>query len=217
MSAHQRLGRLGRRGGFATARATVAFATAAFCGALLCITVLGTTAAPAMAHSMPFVVVGQADGEPGFSFSIDGNKFSESVPELFADAPKLVPGEGVERRLWVRNNNEVKMNVSVIPQTTAKTDETAWAEVVPSADIALAPGEAAPLLVRLELPEFAGNDSQDKSLPVKLRLNFSEAVAQENGPLAHTGSGSGIWPLAGVTLLGGVGAYLVSRKRKVRQ
>lgn len=215
MSAHHRPGLPGR-GGIAVP------AAAGLAGAALCVAVLWTTAAPAMAHGVPLVVVGQVEGEAAisfsdFSFSIDGEEYSGRVPELFADAPRLVPGENLEKRLWVRNNNEVKVTVSVSPQTTAKTVGAALAEVSPSPAVALAPGEAAPLLVRLELADSAGNASQGNSWPVKLQFNFSEAAPGEEDPLAHTGAGTGIWPLAGGALMAGAGAYLVSRKRTVQR
>lgn len=189
----------GRRAGFAAA-AVVAAA-------------VGATAAPAVAHSAPSIVAVEDYPDASFAYSADGVAYSDSVPELFAKSPKLVPGEGVEEKLWVRNDNSMAVDVSVAALAPVEAGEPARAGLTPSPVVTLEPGAAAPLTLRLWLPESADNSSQASSWPVRLQVNVSEAAPVVMGELVETGATGGIWPLSVAALAGGAGAYLGSRRR----
>ncbi|AIY03646.1 hypothetical protein ART_4047 [Arthrobacter sp. PAMC 25486] len=174
---------------------------------------LSTTAAPVMAQSAPSVVVAEGYPDASFAYSADGVAYSDSVPELFATSAKLVPGEDVEEKLWVRNDNAMAVNVSVAAMAPPGAGEAAHAGLTPSPVVTLEPGAAAPLKVRMWLPESADNSSQASSLPIRLQVNAREAAPAVSGELGDTGATGGIWPLSVAALLGGAGAYLGSRKR----
>lgn len=180
--------------------------------AAVAVAAIGATAAPALAQDPPMVV---AEGAPdiAFSYSSDGVAFSKAVPELFSASPKLVPGEGIEKQLWVRNENSMAVEVSVAAVALLGDRELARAGLTPSPVVTLAPGAAAPLNVRIWLPESAGNSSQNRTWPVNLQVGARESASSTANELSYTGSSIGIWPLSVAALLGGAGAYLGARKR----
>lgn len=191
--------------------------------AVVAIAILSTTAAPATALGAPSAVVRSApivltsdvdSGAVALAYSADGVGFTSSVPSLFENSPKLVPGESVQERLWVRNDYDVAVNVSVAGPLSVGS-----ASVEPSATVTLDPGASGALLVRLTLPETADNSSQGQTWPVTLRVNISEkasspAIATEPAELGYTGGMTGIWPLAVAAIVVGVGAYTGARQRK---
>lgn len=193
----------GRRAGFVTAAVVAAAA-------------LSAAAAPATAQTPPMVVVTEGSAGIAFSYSADGVAHSSAVPELFGNSPKLVPGEGIEGKLWVRNDKSMAVNVSVAALAAVGAGETVRAGLTPSPVVTLAPGTAAPLNVRLWLPESADNSSQARSWAVGLQVNVSEAAPSGTSELGNTGATGGIWRLSVAALLGGAGAYLGARKRSRR-
>lgn len=208
--------------------------------AVVVVAVLSTTAAPAFALADPPSEVAQ--GAPAglspdrgssavrLAYSADGVGFSQTVPAIFENTPKLVPGESVEEKLWVRNDYDVAVDVVVgAPVLTAGGPGAAEqhvsvpvgqapVEVEPSTIVTLDPGASGTVLVRLTLPETAGNTSQGQAWPVNLQVNISEAAstpeaATQHVELGHTGGMTGIWPLSVAAILAGVGAYAGARRR----
>lgn len=196
---------------------------------------LSTTAAPAFAKTPPAAVAMVAaelggaaemdaapDGNgPVLAYSTDGVDYSTAVPDLFAHSPKLVPGESHEEKLWVRNDNAMAVDISVAALTPGAPS---WQESGAAArsEVTLNPGAEGSLLVRLLLPASSGNNSQGQTRAVQLRVYVSESVPgrngeSENNELGNTGTASGNWPLGVALVLGGTGAYLVSRRRGQRR
>lgn len=188
-------------------RATVAAAAVAM--------ILGVTAVAAHAEPDPPAVEATVgtDRAQQFSYSSDGVAYSAAVPALFAGSPKLVPGEGIEGQLWVRNENTVAVEVSVAALVPGGAAGDAQVRLTPSASVTLDPGAAAPMPVQLWIPESAGNASQGITLAVRLQINATEAVDAGGGELGSTGATPGIWPLAAAALLGGVAARLGAKRR----
>lgn len=184
--------------------------------AAVVVAAIGTTAAPAIAQHPPMVVVSAGNPDIAFSYSSDGIAFSKAVPDLFSASPKLVPGQEIEEQLWVRNENSVAVEVSVAAVAPLGDREITRAGLTPSPVITLAPGAAAPLQVRMWLPESADNSSQSQTWPVLLQVNARESAASTSQELSYTGGTNGIWPLSVAALLGGAGAYLGARKRRHR-
>ncbi|WP_104108833.1 hypothetical protein [Arthrobacter sp. N199823] len=178
---------------------------------------IGTTAAPAIAQRPPMVLVSEGNPDIAFSYSLDGIAFSKAVPDLFSGSPKLVPGQEIEERLWVRNENSVAVEVSVAAEAPLGEREPTRAGLTPSPVVTLAPGAAAPLQVRMWLPESADNSSQSQTWPVRLQVNARESVSSTTQELSYTGATIGIWPLSVAALLGGAGAYLGARKRRMQR
>lgn len=177
-------------------------------------TILGGTAVGAHAEPAPPAVDYTA---AQFSFSTDGVGYSSAVPNLFAGSPKLVPGEALAEELWVRNENAVAVDVSVTalaPVGAGEAGEEARVRLTPSPVVALQPGAAAPVQVRVRLPESAGNESQGITVAVRLRVNATEAANLRGGELGLTGATPGIWPLAAAALMGGVAALLGAKRRR---
>lgn len=187
----------------------MAFAAAAV------VAVLGSTPTATFAQTAPLTVEASESDEGGalFSYSSDGVQYSPAVPELFGSSPKLVPGESLAEDLWVRNENSLTVDVSVAGLAPAGVGEDARVGLTPSPAVTLQPGEAAPLPLLLWLPESAGNESQDRTWAVRLRVHAREVVAGSGGELGNTGGATGIWPLAVASFLVGSGAYLASRRR----
>lgn len=181
--------------------------------AAVVVAAIGTTAAPAYAQHPPMVVVAEGTPDTAFSYSSDGVVFSKAVPDLFGASPKLVPGEEIEEQLWVRNENSIAVEMSVAAGTPLGEGELARAGLTPSPVVTLAPGTAAPLQVRMWLPESADNSSQNQTWPVRLQINTRESASSATHELSYSGATGGIWPLSVAALLGGAGAYLGARKR----
>lgn len=178
---------------------------------------IGTTAAPAVAQHAPMVVVSEGNPDIAFSHSSDGVAFSKAVPDLFSASPKLVPGEEIEEQLWVRNENSVAVEISVAAVAPLGDRELTRTGLTPSPVVTLEPGAAAPLQVRMWLPESADNSSQSQTWPVRLQVNARESASSTTQELSNTGATNGIWPLSVAALLGGSGAYLGARKRRTRR
>ncbi|MFC8302288.1 hypothetical protein ACFUCV_01225 [Specibacter sp. NPDC057265] len=182
--------------------------------AALAITALAVLAAPAAP------AVAQGVDEVSLAYSSNGVDYSAHVPDLFAHAPKLVPGESVEEQLWVRNDHAVPVDIS-LAALTGGPQALQPAEAAPQSFLTLDPGAAGTLPVRMWLPVDSDNDSQAQTWPLQLRVNVSEAVPgaggrQDNGgtgTLANTGARPWIWPLGTALLLGGLGAWFGSRSR----
>lgn len=196
---------------------------------------LSTTAAHASAQTPPAAVemvaaelgaVSTMDTAPGgneaaLAYSADGVDYSTSVPDLFARSPKLVPGESLTEKLWVRNDNAMAVDVSVAALTPGAPSWQDFGQA-PQSEVTLNPGAAGSLLVWLSLPASSGNNSQGQTQAVQLRVHVSESVPgpgwdRENNELGNTGTASGIWWVGVVLVLSGAGAYLVSRRREQQQ
>lgn len=196
---------------------------------LALLAVLGAAAAPAVA--------GPDAGRPGLlgngmEYSGDGVHYGVGLPELFDDAPKLVPGEFVERTFWLRNGNAMAVDVSVLAPAPAHgvvVDVRTAAEDF----LAMEPGASASVHVAARLPATAGNGSQGRQLEVVLRVLVTESRAgtpaspstpvnpgdpaglgDQPGPgeLGETGAAIGMWPLAAATLAGGAAALTFRRR-----
>ena len=152
--------------------------------------------------------------QASFSFSSDGEAFSAAVPVLFADAPKLVPGESIDKELWVRNDNDSSYHVSLGAQSAELLGDKNEVRLSSSSVLSLEPGEMGVLQLRLSLPELADNTSQGRRWHVGLRFQTSEMVPVRNTELGHTGGISAAWQVAILTLLGGCGLLWGTRSRK---
>ena len=149
-----------------------------------------------------------------FSYSSDGVAYSAAVPALFADAPKLIPGESIDKELWVRNDNDASYHVSLGGQSADLLGDKNEVRLSSSSVLSLDPGERGALQLRLFLPESADNTSQSRIWHMGLRFQTSEIVPVRNTELGHTGGISAAWQLAMVTLLGGCGLLWGIRRRK---
>ncbi|ALE05174.1 hypothetical protein AL755_06260 [Arthrobacter sp. ERGS1:01] len=217
---------------------------------LMVVAALGLGAAPALAGPAPFTYPGSLamdGGEPGnqgsgnniggtgMLYSGDGVHYGTDVPDLFAGAPKLVPGESLERTIWLRNANAMAVEVSIVPPVPSsgvQVDVNAGSSKV----VALEPGGSASVRIGARLPEDAGNGSQSRQDAVTLRVVVAEArpgspgnpgkPVGPGGPglpgwpvrpgeLGDTGAALGMWPLAVAALVGGAAA-LASRRRTSR-
>lgn len=178
--------------------------------AVAALATLGTSAQPSVA---------QGPGEASLAYSADGVSYSAQVPELFAQAPKLVPGEGVEENLWVRNDHGVPVDIFVAALTAGPPVDQPK-DAPPQSSLTLEPGAAAALPVRVWLPVDSDNDSQARTWPLMLHVNVSEAVPESGvdpGWLMDTGATPGIWPVGTALFLGGLGAWLGARRRRSRE
>jgi hypothetical protein len=162
----------------------------------------------------------------GMLYSGDGVHYGTDVPDLFAGAPKLVPGESLERTFWLRNANTTAVEVSILPPAPTGrvlVDVHAGAKAV----LALEPGASTSVQVAARLPDDAGNGSQFRREAVTLRVVVAEAHPGNPdkpgdpgwpgppGDLGATGAALGMWPLAAAALVGGAAA-LASRRRTSR-
>lgn len=149
-----------------------------------------------------------------FSYSSDGVAYAAAVPVLFADAPKLIPGESIDKELWVRNDNDASYYVSLGAQSAELVGDKNQVRLSSSSVLRLEPGERGALQLRLSLPASADNTSQGQSWDVGLRFQTSEIVPVRNTELGNTGGISAAWKLAMVALLGGGGLLWGIRRRK---
>ena len=179
----------------------------------IAVAAINVMAVPAQAQALEIGTNAEGSSAIGFTYSSDGVTYSNSVPELFENTPKLVPGQGLERMLWVRNGNSTAMNVSVSALESVAERGRAQVELTPSSAVTVEPGATAPLRVWISLPEHADNSSQGQTWPVTLKLNINEKASADSNELGFTGAMVGIWPISVAALLGGAAAYFGVRKR----
>lgn len=126
------------------------------------------------------------------SYSLDGKNFSSSVGTIFPTDLKLVPGDKIEKRLWLRNERNEDIQFSVVP---VLSDEKSQLEVsiVGAGMHQLEPDEKTVISLQVELPRDATNYSQDRMSNLMLDIKISESVrTDQQGPdvrenLATTG------------------------------
>lgn len=169
--------------------------------------------------------------EAGLSYSTDGVIYSTEPPQIFANTPKLTPGEEIEALLWIRNSRPHAVEFSL--QTSSTDDSSGILVGADDSGIStLGSGEATAVTVRAWLPSTAGNETQDKnSEPIRLTVQASDANPSTTAPkqleeqapgkpalpspgaLGETGYSAGLLPLGlGAVVTGGV-LFARSRRR----
>ncbi|WP_146111829.1 hypothetical protein [Arthrobacter sp. MYb227] len=169
--------------------------------------------------------------DAGLSYSTDGINYSAEPPPLFANMPKLTPGEEFEGVLWIRNSRPHAVDFSL--QTNLADDFTGILVGTKASGIStLGSGEATAVTVRVWLPSTAGNETQGKNSElIRMTVQASESnpsptapeqleeqapgksVLPSPGVLGETGYSAGLLPLAlGALVTGGV-LFARSRRR----
>lgn len=169
--------------------------------------------------------------EAGLSYSTDGVNYASEPPSIFANTPKLSPGEEIEELLWIRNSRPHTVDFSL--HTNSTDDSTG---ILLGADFSgnstLGSGETTAVTVRAWLPATAGNDTQDQSSELlRITVLASDAgtsitapeqseeqasgkpVLPSSGALGDTGYSAGILPLALGVLVTGTVLFARSRRR----
>ncbi len=173
---------------------------------------IGFAAGPAIASPDDSAPAALATFDGGLQYSSDGAYYADELPDLFASAPKLVPGETVERSFWLRNPNSSAVDVS-FAQQRADNGLTVRVRAGANSTVTLAPGGTTNLAVEVRLPASADNTTQDGQSHVKLHFTVTESM---DGELGNTGAGVSLLPLAAAALAVGAGAYLAARRRTSR-
>jgi hypothetical protein len=168
-------------------------------------------------------------GDAGLSYSTDGANYSADPPPIFADAPKVAPGDEVRGVLWIRNSRPRAVDVSI---QTSQTDKISGIMLGPAGSGAstLRTGETTAISVRAWLPPTAGNEIQDQtSENMRVIVHASDAIplAELPGPpdgklpgkpsmppgeLGDTGYSAELLPLALGILVTGGALYAKSRR-----
>lgn len=163
----------------------------------------------------------------GLSYSTDGQHFTAHPPKLFDDLSKLVPGEGHEAYLWLRNNSERELNITVEPSRQPVETELDFV-VISEPKRHLAPSEQTSFGLRVSLPRAATNQSFDQMIdlltvkihatedwPGKEPSENPKAQPNENWKdhLGNTGFTDWLIPLA----FGLVGVGLAVRRLTIRR
>lgn len=169
--------------------------------------------------------------EAGLSYSTDGVNYSSEPPPIFANTPKLTPGEEIEEHLWIHNSRPHTVDYSL--QTNSTDNSTG---ILLGADVSgsstLGSGETTAVTVRAWLPATAGNQTQDQSSeliritvlasdadPLITAPEESEEQASEKpvfpspGALGDTGYSAEILPLALGAIVTGTVLFARSRRR----
>lgn len=186
---------------------------------------LGAT--PAAATASDAGALALADKATRLLYSIDGEEYSSTVPDIFENSPKLVPGESVEEQLWVRNHYDIPVDVFIAAPGMSEPANRGPGIVAPSNVISLKSGESGALQVRLTVPASSGNDIQGQRWPVKIQVKVTESspstgdvlsggVRDSQPALGATGATPGLWQLALAVILGGACAYAGARSRSRR-
>lgn len=168
-----------------------------------------------------------AEADRGLSYSLDGHSYAQNPPPIFAGGHELVPGDEVAKSLWIRNDRDRDVEVSVHALAPAEPTGIYFATTGASA-FTLEHEGTREVELRVGLPWSASNGSKDQLVPeLQVRVDAVESAREDGGPdssgpeqeidLPETGfSGAVLWVAAGILALGGA-ALAASRGANRRE
>ncbi|MGQ3383483.1 hypothetical protein [Glutamicibacter sp. TV12E] len=184
------------------------------------------TALPCLVLGLAVPAVADAETDRGLSYSLDGRSYAQNPPPIFAGVHALVPGDEVAKSLWIRNDRDREIEVSVRAVAPAASTEI-YFTTVGASTFTLVPSGTTEVELRLGLPWSASNGSEDQQVPaLEVRVDAVELAQEGGGPdapgpeqeadLPDTGfSGAVLWAATGILALGG--AVLAASRRMNRR
>lgn len=158
------------------------------------------------------------------SYSSDGKNYDNTLPTLFVDAPKLIPGEELHRRMWIRNERSEPIEISVHTKNP-ESEHGIWMAASPQGKLSLGVGASRAVDLRVWLPVSAGNSTQNiTSQNLRIQVQAHEQHSPDDGPDEHISKGqdqlgdTGFFPgflsVAIGALITGIVLNLLSRRKK---
>lgn len=171
-------------------------------------------ALPCLVFGLAVPAAAGTEADRGLSYSLDGRSYAQNPPPIFAGGHELVPGDEVAKSLWIRNDRDRDVEVSVHALAPAEPTGIYFATTGASA-FKLEPEGTREVELRVGLPWSASNGSKDQLVPeLQVRVDAVESAREDGGPdssgpeqeidLPETGfSGAVLWAAAGILALGG--------------
>jgi len=146
---------------------------------------LASVFATVMGMSLPRAEASSSDEKLGYS--VDGHNYSPEPPPVFDGQESLVPGDEVTGSLWIRNDRQSEIEVSVRP-VAPDLSSRMYFETVSTSVVRLHPTQAKRFDLKIGLPWTADELSENRQEPslqvlVEAKEAFDEVKPPAEPPL----------------------------------